>query len=631
MSDDASGDDPSDRRPPGVRERLRYRFDNLLARGTSATLIWLGIVTAAAVMISGLVLTIGGVTLSGSESGSWLEDLWQSLLRVLDTGTMAADVGWGRRLLALAITIFGLLVAGTLIGIIAAGVENRIDLMRRGRSVVIESDHVVVLGASDRLPVLLQQLALANEGAADPGTIVVLADLDPAEIHAAARSAAGRSGRTKIVYRSGDPTNLDDLALARLPTARAVIILSDRRSDRFAIETVLATAVEVGRLDRLTVVVELLDETAVVRLRRAFGTTVHPIVTEEAVVRTVAIALRQRGLSRVIDELLDFRGSDLHVIEHLPAVGTTFGRLLRSWTNARPIGLFRADGRIELNPPLDSLVEAGDRVIAIADDVQRIETDEPAGELADGDVSRHHRRPAVVAPLHERLVLIGWNELGARVLAGWATSAAPSSTVEVIGDRRWPAPGAVPLPDLGPISVSYSTSDDVLADALDRNPTTIVLLGPPGDDEQADIGTILDLNALHRELATRAIPRPRIVVELRDATHRPLVDLSGPDDLTISDAMGSQFIAQLADQPIRREILLELYAAHGPTLRLVACRDVELAGAHSVHDVVDRCALLGLSIIGWRRAPDRGGELTLNPHLLDRVTFEPDDELVVVG
>ncbi len=632
MSDDASGRDPSDRHPPGVRERIRYRFDNLLARGTSATLIWLGIVTAAAVLISGLVLLIGGVSLAGSESGSWLEDLWQSLLRVLDTGTMAADVGWGRRLLALAITIFGLLVAGTLIGIIAAGVEDRIDHMRRGRSVVIESDHVVVLGASDRLPVLLQQLVLANDGAHRGRTIVVLADLDPAEIHAAAQGAADPSGRTKIVYRSGDPTDLNDLALARLPTARAAIVLSDRRSDRAAMETVLAIAAELGGLDRLTVAVELLDETDMFRLRRAFGESVQPIVTEDAVARTVAFALRQRGLSRVVDELLDFRGSDLHVIESSRAVGATFGQLVHSWTNARPIGLFRADGEIELNPALDSVVSETDRIIVIADDVRAIQISQPASGPADAADEPADRTGRFVAgPVQERLVLIGWNDLGARVLDGWSTSAAPTSTVDVVADRRWVDPDTVPLPDLGPIPVSYSTSDDVITAALDRRPTTVVVLGPADTDDEADISTLLDLNALHRELDARGLEPPRIVVELRDATHRSLVDLAGPDDLIISDAMGSQFIAQLADQPIRRQILLELYTARGATLRLVSCQDVGLAGERTVRDVVDRCAVLGLLVIGWRRAPGRGGKVTLNPDLLDRVALEADDELVVVG
>ena len=49
-----------------------------------------------------------------------------------------------------------------LIGLIANGVEERVNAMRRGRSTVIESGHVVILGASSRLPIVIEQLALAN-------------------------------------------------------------------------------------------------------------------------------------------------------------------------------------------------------------------------------------------------------------------------------------------------------------------------------------------------------------------------------------------------------------------------------------------------------------------------------------
>ena len=112
------------------RQFLRYRFDVLLARGTWAVLLWLGIVTFAVVLTASLLLRRAGVSLAGSEDAGWFEDFWQSLLRTLDTGTMAGDDGWRQRLVALGVTIFGLLVLGTLIGVIATGVEAQIDRMK---------------------------------------------------------------------------------------------------------------------------------------------------------------------------------------------------------------------------------------------------------------------------------------------------------------------------------------------------------------------------------------------------------------------------------------------------------------------------------------------------------------------
>ena len=49
----------------------------------------LGAATALVVLISWFLLTVFGLTFADSENTSWVEDLWQGLLRTLDTGTMA--------------------------------------------------------------------------------------------------------------------------------------------------------------------------------------------------------------------------------------------------------------------------------------------------------------------------------------------------------------------------------------------------------------------------------------------------------------------------------------------------------------------------------------------------------------
>lgn len=627
MADDAEprgpGDGGRDHGAPSLRQRLRYRFDNLLARGTSATLIWLAAVTVAAVLVSSLLLSIAGVTLAGSADGRWLEDVWQSLLRVMDPGTMAGDVGWGRRLLALLITIFGLLVAGTLIGIIAAGVEDRIDKMRRGRSVVIESDHTVVLGATDRLPILLQQLVLAGaEGGSK--TVVVLADRDPAEMHAAARGAADSRSDVRIVYRSGDPTRPEDLALARLATARAAIVLSDGDSDIAAIETVLAIAAELGGLDDLTVVVELLDEASAHRLHRAYGASVQTIVTAAAIARTTAFALRQRGLGQIVNELLDFREADIHLVHPPELIGRTFGQLVRGVANARPIGLWRLAADFDLCPAFDTVVGPDDRVVVIGDDAHRLDYTDP---IPRGDAPAPER-PPVAGPHEESMVVIGWNDLAPQMLAGWAKFAAPTSALDILVDPAQVDSVTVEVPDLGSIPVRITpTTDAVTAvTAAAPHPSTIVLLAPR-DDAAADVRTLLDVEALRRGFTTER--RPRIVVELLDADHVALIDLDGPDDLVISDAMGSQFVAQLVDQPARRDVLLSLYTTERATLGLVPCERFDLHGEHLIRDLVDTVAAHGQVVIGWRRASKIG--VTLNPHLNERVALDPGDELVIIS
>ncbi len=606
-----------------LRERFRYRFDNVLARGTTAALAWLGVVTLAAVFFSALLLALFGVTFAGSAETGLIEDTWQSLLRILDTGTMASDVGWGRRILALVVTLFGVLVAGTLIGIIAAGVEDRIDSMRRGRSTVIESGHLVILGGSTRLPVVVEQLVLAN-AERGPNTIVVLAQTDPTELRRAVLDAVPDLRRTRVVYRFGDPSVRADLALARIGEARGVVVLPDHEGDDVSVaQTVLAVAAELGDLHELPIVVEVADSVTARRLVHACGPTVHPIVTAEAIARTAAFALRHRGLSKVVNELIDFHGCDLHVTDRPDLRGARFDETVGMFRNARPLGIARREGRFDLNPPAESTFDDGDRLVVIAHDLERIEPAEHPTRLRRGGPTELD-----AASVEEHILVLGWNQLGPDLLSGWATAASSASTVEVAFDPRMIDPTDVVIPQLG-TDVRVSPVEEASSLVLDPALTTIVVLGYASIDRHAaDARTMLDVMHLRRR-HWPADRIPRLVVQMLDDDHADLAVLTGPDDFLVSAALGSQFIAQLIEQPERRAVLLELYGGDEASIRMIRCDRLGLAGTHTMDEIVAAAYATGVLAIGWRRTAD--GSVVLNADTGTSVTLDDDDEVIVVG
>jgi hypothetical protein len=384
------------------------------------------------------------------------------------------------------------------------------------------------------------------------------------------------------------------------------------------------------------VIVELLEHQTAERLHRAYGSSIQPIVTADAVARTAAHALRQRGLGQVVEALIDFRGNDLHVVELPELVGTPFGGLVDGLRGARPIGVVRADGAVALCPPFADPLAAGERLVVVTARPDRIELDQPSGGDAGSTL------PASSAPpptawrwsdvTEERLVVIGWSDLADGLLTGWAAAAAAGSRVDVLVEPQRVGEVAATLPRLDPIPMEVHPSDDPVGDALTYGPTTVVVLAATADTaDAADVRTLLDVRALTRLLGSDGTSTVRLVVELRDAAHRELIDLPGVDDLVISDAIGSQFIAQLVDQPMRRTILLALYRGEQATLRLLPCEHLDLTGEHTVRAVARRAASAGLLVLGWRRAAARGGHLTLNPDLDDRLRLDVGDALVVVG
>jgi hypothetical protein len=616
----------------GLRHRARYRFDNLLSKGTSAVLISLGAITFATVVLSSLLLAVAGVTFASSNGDSFIEDFWQSMLRTMDPGTMAGDVGWGQRLLALAITIFGILVAGTLIGVIASGVEHRIDQMRRGRSVVIESDHVVILGASGRLPVVVDQLVTAYRRSGGR-TLVVMADRDPSEMVDAVGAVVEDTHGSRLVYRSGDPTLRRDLELVRLSTARTVIVLAGPDGDVGVVRTVLAVGAQLGGFDRVSIVAELTDLSTADKLGRACGSMVHPILATQASAGVAAFALREAGVSQVIDELFDFRACDLYVRDDAALIGRRFDEVVGGYVRARPLGRVRPSGDIELNPPPDTVFETGDRLAVLAQDRTALEV-EPSSVPAPGLTSTGvvTAPENTIAPVH--LLMLGWSDFGAQLVENWAGNANPVSTVEVLTNDVQHSEASAKVAALGldgsAVSIGDDPADRLLRPAGRPTITTVLFLADHEiDPTEADVGVLLDLGVLRAALPDDVAPR--LVVELREVASIPLVDLPGADDFVVSDAFASKFIAQLADQPDRRQVFLELYDPSSSTLRIDDVVELGLVGEFDVRALWTAAYEQGLIAIGWRHSIERGGEFVLNAPATDRVELRPGDQLVSVG
>ena len=94
-----------------------------------------------------------------SES-SFTEALWLAWTFVADAGNHADRVGTGPRIVSVSISAGGMLIFAMILGLVSDAISGKVDSLRKGKSEVIERDHVLILGWSEKLVIFLSAFEL---------------------------------------------------------------------------------------------------------------------------------------------------------------------------------------------------------------------------------------------------------------------------------------------------------------------------------------------------------------------------------------------------------------------------------------------------------------------------------------
>ena len=164
------------------KNNLRYYFENTISSGPIAVIKWLAIISFVSIFIIGLLIVIFGI--SDDPEGNplnLLEAIWQSLMATLDSGTMGGDVGWPFRVLRFGATLVGIFVISMLIGIISSGIDEKLEELKKGKSFVIEKNHTLIIGWSNKIFSIIEEIIEANANQRNQ-RIVIVADRDKVEM-----------------------------------------------------------------------------------------------------------------------------------------------------------------------------------------------------------------------------------------------------------------------------------------------------------------------------------------------------------------------------------------------------------------------------------------------------------------
>jgi len=624
------------------RDRVRYRFDEFMARGTGALLGGLFIASALLVMSVAAAVVLTGQAPAG-EGGShpgFFGLAWMGLLRTLDTGTMGGDEGSPFFLAAmLVVTIGGVFTVSTLIGILNNGLEDRLAQLRKGRSRVVESGHTVILGWSSQIFALISELVEASANQRH-SCIVVLADRDKVEMEDAIREHVADTKRTKIVCRTGSPIEVGDLAIAGIDAAKSIVVLSSGDADDTGvIKTLLAiTNNPDRRAEPYHIVAEIRDPRNLDVAKMVGKDEAELILVGDLISRVIAQTCRQSGLSVIYTELLDFGGDEIYFTKEPALVGKTFGECLAAYEDSAVMGLKSPGEEPKLNPPMDTVIGADDELIVISEDDDTIKL---SGGAPAADASAIVSKPPTAAKPESTLIL-GWNWRTPTIISELDQYVAPGSSVTVVADVR--DGGDILARECRTVNqtVSYQdadTTDRRVLDGLGVGTFQHIILLCYSDTleaQQADAKTLITLLHL-RDIAARTGSSCSVVSEMLDLRNRALAEVTKADDFIVSDRLVSLMLAQVAENKHLNAVFKDLFDPDGSEIYLKPAADYVTIGTPvTFYTVLEAARRRGEVAIGYRRkaaANDAAQAygVVVNPDKSQTVTFDAADRVVVLA
>jgi ion channel POLLUX/CASTOR len=605
---------------------LRYRFDNLIARGAAAMIGLLSLVALAMAAVGAtaiLILSPRGMDLPSA--------LWSGLLRTMSPFIVTGDNGspvFLASMLFLALT--GIIIFSTLIGLIKTGLDLKLATLQKGRSQVIEHGHTVMLGWSEQVFLTLAELAVANTGRS---CVAILSEQDRVTMEGAIRDRLDLPRRLRVVCRTGNPTDPIDVPIVRPERAKAVIVLGaeDEDSDAKTIKSLLALdAAGVGPEVQVVAGVHNPHNLAPARLAGGSGTQVIDI--DEIAARIMVQTCLHAGLYTVYDDLLGFDGDEIYIGLSRELTGKRFGDALPTLENCSLIGLERG-GKILLNPPHETRIGADDRLIVIANNGDT----KPIHSTAEVDVEAISTT-GERGPVARRVIVLDWNDRGAAIVTEFNRYMSPGSQLTVVADDpRMTSEISALSARTSNLTLSHETGDVTLRDTLESLDLgsydhVLILADDRLSAQVADSRTLLTL--LHvRDMSRRHGWQHTLVTEIVRDCDRRLVEVTEVDDFIISSKITSLLMIQIAENPQRCELFADLFNVGGQEIYIKPAADyVRLSTQISYATVVAAARAYGEVAIGYRSGRTAGKTgIVLNPPKSDYLTFQSGDMVIVLA
>jgi len=570
-----------------LKQRLRYAIDNYMSRGSSSIFMALLFTFLIGFLIMVLIRLIANSLFPDDTLSSWLEIPWRVYVAVME-GSAAetdGDSNWLAKLTSIFGVLVGLILFSSMVAFITSVFEAKLDELRRGRSIVLEKNHTLILGFGDRILEIIRELIEANDSEPD-AAIVILAEDDKESMDNYIRDNILDFKTTRIITRSGVVTNINNLKKVMAENAKSTIIINSAASWQPEPEKNLADALVLKSIMSIIAVCEGGKHPPIVceihsdrdrdLAQNISSGTVKALNEVSVLSRMIAqLALSRNGLSVVYSDMVGFDGNEFYFYK--PEEGwsenLTFEESINRFNSSTPMGIHTKDGKIILNPPKNTLVNYKDELIVFAEDDSTIKYfDKPIFAPNTDSI------PKIETDIRtQRVALLNWTPK-TKIIVEKLCSYLPEKSelyvyVSILSDEMEHSKESLAKNYPGiHISIKQLDFNELkhLEDIEPQKFDSILILSPGGSTiEEMDAYVISLLIRIRQILLLKIDTKaenykwPKLITEVMDSENIDIILNSGVEDFMVSNQFVSQIMAQVSEEPLALDVYDDLFHADG--------------------------------------------------------------------
>ena len=605
---------------------FKYHLENFIARKSNFVYFLLVISIISALLMLGVKGVFGM-----NDDKPFLDLWWDSLTNIISIGS---GDNFNERLVNFLYWALGVAFSGTIIAFLAAKVSNFITNLNKGKSTIIDTNHYVIIGWNANIFNIFAEIQTANLNQSKP-TILCFNGLDNLEMRAMIDLEISKFKKIRVLTRSGDVYNIADLARTNAKNAKSVIILDDTVKKNFNIETTLLAVKKNIPNNNIPIVVQFSNEDNIATLSDLMSNQLYPISKNKLISNVTSQAIRNKHISTVVLDFLDYDGDEVYFFKAGVFVDLTFKQVMLNLQSEMLIGVLTNNNKVVLNPDKNYIIQNEDQLIIIAEDDENILKlhDKPYLSELLNVIAIKSRTESFEEP--KSILVLGWSKLGQQIFDKTIQFLGAGSKVSFLYRKDF----VTTIPNTENYShevslIETNTNDqEILSNCLIANDFDIVLILGYDDYYSEDVS---DTYSMMKNLAVKKILETkktsfstRIILQLNDGSKKDLISTNQESEFIVSDLLSALLITQLADNPKLWYVFEELFSNEGLKIYInhSDAYDPIKKEEISVEDLLVLALKKDETLIGYVE----NNQCYLNPNKSKIINDITKTELIVIG